>query len=92
MKEVLVIVAEGCPYCKELTEKLPKDQVKIIDVTKDVRGAAILRDLGIMKVPLIVTVEKTEQGTQLCSLDDKELKVKCVKASLEASSESSETG
>jgi hypothetical protein len=61
--------------------------VKVLDVTKDIRAAAILRDLGIYKVPVLVTVERTEQGTELCSLDDKDLKVKCVKASPEATSE-----
>jgi glutaredoxin len=88
LKETIVVVAEGCPYCKELVEKLPKDKIKILDVTKDIRAAAILRDLGIYKVPVLVTVERTEQGTQLCSLDDKDLKVKCVPASEEAAKES----
>ena len=86
-KQVIVVVAEGCPHCKELVEKLPKDKVKVLDVTKDIRAAAILRDLGIYKVPVLVTVERTEKGTELCSLDDKDLKVKCVRASPEATSE-----
>jgi hypothetical protein len=70
-----------------MKKRLPKDKVKVLDVTKDVRAAAILRDLGIYKVPVLVTVERTEKGTELCSLDDKDLKVRCVKASPEATSE-----
>jgi hypothetical protein len=73
--------------CEEMKKRLPKDKIKILDVTKDIRAAAILRDLGVYKVPVLVTVEKTEQGTELCSLDDKSLQVKCVKASPEATSE-----
>lgn len=91
MKETIVVIAEGCPYCKELVEKLPKDKIKVLDVTKDIRAAAILRDLGVYKVPVLVTIEKTEAGTELCSLDDKDLRIKCVKASPEASSEGSAT-
>jgi glutaredoxin len=86
-KQVILVVAEGCPYCEEMKKRLPKDKVKVLDVTKDIRAAAILRDLGVYKVPVLVTVEKTEQGTELCSLDDKSLQVKCVKASPEATSE-----
>jgi len=86
-KQVILVVAEGCPYCEEMKKRLPKDKVKVLDVTKDIRAAAILRDLGIYKVPVLVTVERTEQGTELCSLDDKDLKVRCVKASPEAASE-----
>ena len=87
LKEAILVVAEGCPYCEEMKKRLPKDKVKVLDVTKDVRAAAILRDLGVYKVPVLVTVERTEKGTELCSLDDKDLKVKCVKASPEATSE-----
>ena len=37
-KEVIVIVAEGCHYCEELKKALPKDKIKILDVTKSTRG------------------------------------------------------
>jgi glutaredoxin len=87
--EMIVVVAEGCPHCKALLEKLPKEngKVKVLDVTKDLRAAAIVRDLGIYKVPLLVSVERTEEGTKLCTLDDEEMNVKCVPASPEALSE-----
>lgn len=39
---MLLIIAEGCPYCKELIEKIPKDKVKILDVTKDLKAAVIM--------------------------------------------------
>jgi glutaredoxin len=87
MKETIVIVAEGCPYCEELKKTLPKDKIKVLDVTKSLEAARLMRDLGIYKVPLLVTVDRTEQGTEVCTLEEKEGKVKCIKT--EASSEAS---
>lgn len=82
MKETIVIIAENCPHCGELLKTLPKDKVRILDVTKDLEGARIMRDLNIYRVPLLVIREKTEQGEEhLCTLDEKEGKVKCVKGS-----------
>lgn len=85
MKEAILIVAEGCHYCEELMKALPKDKVRVLDVTKSLEAARLMRDLGVYKVPLLITVEKTEQGTEVCALEEKEGKVKCVKS--EASSE-----
>jgi hypothetical protein len=35
-----------------------------------------MRDLGVYKVPLLVTVE----GDRVCTLDEKDMQVKCVKS------------
>jgi len=76
---LILIVAEGCPGCDELAERLKRSKInaKVMDVTKSLEAARIVRDLGIVSVPTIVSVETTEQGTELCTLD-KQNKVKCV--------------
>jgi glutaredoxin len=93
-KEIILIVAEGCPHCEEVKRTLPdssRGKIEVLDVTKSIRAAAILRDLGIYRVPVLVTVERTEQGTQLCGLDDKDMRVRCVRASEEAAKEPAPT-
>jgi glutaredoxin len=80
-KEIILIVAEGCPHCEEVKKTLPdssKGKIKVLDVTKSLEAASLMRDLGVFKVPLLVTVERTEQGTEVCTLDEKG--VKCVKS------------
>ncbi|MEM4853400.1 MAG: hypothetical protein QXQ60_07520 [Thermofilum sp.] len=76
--ELVLIVAEGCPACKEAVKSLPKDaKVKVLDVTKDLEAARIVRALEIYKVPLLVAVERREDGkAKYCVLDGE--KVKCV--------------
>jgi len=83
-RSLILIVAEGCPGCDELAERLKRSKIKakVMDVTKSLEAARIVRDLGIVSVPTIVSVETTEQGTEICTLDKKN-KVKCVKASEE---------
>ena len=80
-RKTILIVAEGCPNCSKAKEDLTRRKVdlEILDVTKDLKAAAIVRDLGIVKVPAIVTVEKTEHGKEICTLIEET--VKCVKAS-----------
>ncbi len=79
-REVVIIVAEGCQGCHELVERLQKEnaQVRILDVTKSLEAAQIVKDLGIKAVPTLVTVEKTETGTKFCMVDEKGSK--CVEA------------
>jgi len=79
MEELVVIVAEGCRHCKELVRKLESEKVKfrVVDVTKDLNAAKVVRDLGIFKVPLVLAVRKTENGVEACVLDDQG-KIKCV--------------
>jgi glutaredoxin len=77
-REVVLLVAEGCPHCKALLEKI-KDGVRVLDVTKDPRGAAIIRSLGIYRVPLMVSVEKVDGSYEFCALDENSMKAKCVK-------------
>lgn len=85
MKEMIIIVAEGCAGCKELVKRVQKENInaRVLDVTKNLEAARIVRDLKIVSVPTIVTVEKTEQGTELCALD-KEKGARCVKKKPEA--------
>ena len=81
MRELILIVAEGCPGCHELAERLKRSKLKtkVMDVTKSLEAARIVRDLGIMRVPTIVTVERTEEGTELCTLDKDKKGVICVR-------------
>lgn len=78
-KKTVLIVAEGCSGCKEAENDLKnqKADLEVLDVTKSLKAARIVRDLGIVKVPTIVTVEKTEYGTEICTLDERN-RVKCV--------------
>ena len=79
MTETIVIVAEGCPGCKELVNRVQKENmnIRVLDVTKNLEAARIVRDLKITSVPTVVTVERTERGTKLCTLD-KDEGVRCV--------------
>jgi glutaredoxin len=83
-EEVILIVAEGCPHCEEAKKLVKDSKVRVLDVTKDERAAAILRDLEEYRVPLLVTLEKAERGAKLCAIDEKGMKVKCVDASPES--------
>ena len=85
MKEAILVVAEGCPYCEEMKKRLPKDKVKVLDVTKDLEGAKILQSLQIYRVPLLVTAEKTGDRIKYCVLDEKD--VKCAEVKSEEQSE-----
>lgn len=80
-KEIIAIVAEGCPGCHELIEKLKQSNqtIKILDVTKSLEAARIVRDLGIDRVPTLISVEKSETGTTFCTMDKKE--PRCVRGS-----------
>jgi len=80
-KKTVLIIAEGCAGCKEAEKDLKKQNadLEILDVTKSLKAARIVRDLGIVKVPTIVTIEKSEFGTELCTLDEKNKTVKCTK-------------
>lgn len=86
--ELVLIVAEGCPYCKEAVERLPRDaRVRVLDVTKDLEAAKIVRALEIYRVPLLVAVERREGGrARYCAIDEGE-RVKCVEDSGEARSD-----
>jgi glutaredoxin len=93
LKETILVAAEGCPGCEELLKRVRREKIDVgvLDVTKSLEAARIVRDLGIVSVPTIVTVERTEQGTELCTLDEEEKGVRCVKGS-EPSEESSDLG
>lgn len=77
--EVILVVAEGCEGCKEVVENLSKDtKIKILDVTKDLEAAKIIRALEIFKVPLLVSKEKLGNGkVRYCTIEE-DGKIKCV--------------
>jgi len=79
-KEIVAIVAEGCPGCEELLGRLRERNlsVRVLDVTKSLEAAQIVRDLGIDRVPTLVSVERGEAGTKYCTIDER---AKCVQAS-----------
>lgn len=81
MKEIIVITAEGCAGCEELKKRLEGSNrnIRILDVTKSVEAAQIVKDLQIDRVPTLITVDRTEEGTKLCMLDREKNAVKCVK-------------
>jgi len=85
-KEIIAIVAEGCEGCEELLSRMKARNIKmrVMDVTKSLEAARIVRDLGIDRVPTLVAVETTETGTTYCTVDDKGSR--CVEASREADS------
>jgi len=70
--EVILVVAEGCDGCKDAIENLPKDEkIKILDVTKDLEAAKIVRALEIFRVPLLVSKEKLGNGkVRYCTIEE----------------------
>ena len=80
MEELVVVVAEGCPHCKELIDRLEKSNVRfrVVDATKDVNALKVMRDLGVYKVPLLLAVRKVQDGVEACLLDENG-KAKCVR-------------
>jgi len=76
-RRLAVIVAEGCPACEAIKGALSEiKDVEVLDVTKSLEAARILRDLGIFKVPLFVAIGEGE----VCAFDDEKGEVKCVKS------------
>lgn len=80
----VLIVAEGCPHCASLKKKLENlgEKFEILDVTKSLEAAKIVRDLGVLAVPLYVEIRKDGSGETYCLLDQGRV-VTCVKASSE---------
>jgi len=78
-KRYILIVAEGCGGCEEARKQVEGDnRIEVLDVTKSLYAADIIRQLGIYKVPLIVEVD--EKTDKVCALDDASKPV-CAKAS-----------
>jgi hypothetical protein len=79
-KEYVLLVAEGCKGCEEaklVVKEYP--DVKVIDVTKSLYGADIIRQTGIYQVPLLVEIDKAND--EVCILKAQE-RVACVKESI----------
>ena len=80
-KKLAIIVAEGCPACKLLEEKLQKEikekQVEVFDVTKSTFAAELAKELDIYKVPTFVAYQKKDTRIEACVLDEKLKPVRC---------------
>jgi len=77
-KRYILIVAEGCGGCETAKEQLKGDaRVEVLDVTKSLYAADIIRQSGLFKVPLLVEVDEKED--KVCVLD--EAKPVCIKES-----------
>jgi len=77
-KRYILIVAEGCGGCEQAKEQLKGDaRVEVLDVTKSLYAADIIRQSGLFKVPLLVEVD--ESGDKVCVLN--EPKPVCIKES-----------
>lgn len=80
VKRYILIVAEGCGGCSEAKKQMEgDDRVQVLDVTKSLYAADIVRQLGIYKVPLLVEVDEKED--KVCSLDPN-VKPVCTKESV----------
>jgi hypothetical protein len=77
-KRYILIVSEGCGGCEEAKKQLESDaRVEILDVTKSLYAADIIRQAGLFKVPLLVEVDDKED--KVCVLN--EPKPVCIKES-----------
>ena len=77
-KRYLLIVAEGCGGCEQAKKVVADYNVPVIDVTKSLYGADIMRQSGIFKVPLLIEIDDSKD--QACIME-KGLKVACIKES-----------
>lgn len=78
-KRYILIIAEGCGGCQEAKRQLQSDsRVEVLDVTKSLYAADIVRQTGVFKVPLLVEVD--EKKDTVCILEN-DSKVACVKES-----------
>lgn len=78
-KRYILIVSEGCGGCEEAKSQLAQQgaKVEVLDVTKSLYAADIIRQSGLFKVPLLVEVDEKED--KVCVLD--EAKPVCIKES-----------
>ena len=73
-KEVILIVAEGCPGCEEAKRIFGKD-VRVIDIAKSDEAAKIALKLEIKAVPTVVIYDP--EAGKVCLVDKKLLPTKC---------------
>jgi len=78
-KRYILIVSEGCGGCEQAKTQLEEQgaRVEVLDVTKSLYAADIVRQSGLFKVPLLVEVDEKED--RVCILD--EAKPICIKES-----------
>lgn len=86
-KERILVVSSGCGVCKKVLESLTEEDKKemtILDVTNSMRAAAILRDLGVDRVPTFAVLYEKENERKMCTIDLESKQVKCVEPSPES--------
>lgn len=75
--KTIILVAEGCPACEDLKEKISGNkQFKLMDVTKNVEASKLAKKLGVRDVP---TFLYSDHEGKICTLDDEGKIIKCVK-------------
>jgi len=67
MKTIL-IVSEHCPACRDLEnslkDEISKGLIRVVDIATD-EGADIALELGLKKIPEIVTIVETADGKKV---------------------------
>lgn len=77
--KIIVLVAEGCPACAELKEKIGNDKrFELRDVTKNPEARQIAKKLGITAVPTFLYPNRRDG--EICVLDDNGKAEKCIKS------------
>jgi hypothetical protein len=75
--KIIVLVAEGCPACSQLGEKIGGDnRFELMDVTTNPEAKRLAHELGVTAVPSFLYSNKRGE---LCVLDDKGKAGKCVR-------------
>ena len=75
--KIIVLVAEGCPACSQLKEKIVGDtRFELMDVTTNPKARQLAKKLGITGVP---TFLYSNQKGQVCTLNEEGTVGKCTK-------------
>ena len=75
-RELILLVAAGCPTCEVLREKLgSEDGIRILDVAKDQEAIELVAKLNIRAVPTLLLVDG--ESKKVCLLNE-DKSVKCV--------------
>ncbi len=76
-KKIIVLVAEGCPACSQLKEKIMGDnRFELMDVTTNPKALQLAKKLGVTGVPTFLYSNK---NGQVCTLNEEGKAGKCTK-------------
>lgn len=77
MGKIIVLVAEGCPACSQLREKIDgDDRFELMDVTTNPEAKRLANEFGIKAVPSFLFPNKRGE---LCELNAKGKAEKCIR-------------